>query len=468
MSTKRRDHKNRVLRPRESQCKDGRYRYTYYLNGKQKSFYSWKLEPTDKMPAGARPGLSLREKVAELQRQEMLFGNYISGDYTVLDLVERYVAQKQGVQESTKEGYKTTISILKRDIFGKRKIKDVKISDAKMWIIGLQNSGKGYSYIQSIRGVVKPAFQMAVDDGKRKIKDVKISDAKMWIIGLQNSGKGYSYIQSIRGVVKPAFQMAVDDDLLLKNPFNFMLQDVIKNDSQKRISVTPEQQERFLEFIKTDQIYNKYYDAVYILFHTGLRISEFCGLTLADIDMKDRIIHVNHQLLRLSDMRYMVTQTKTGCGVRDLPMTQGVYECFERILKKRRRPKVEPMIDKKAGFLFMDKNGMPKVAGHWQKNFQNMVKKYNRTHTVQLPEITTHVCRHTYCSNQAKAGMNPKTLQYLMGHSDISVTMNVYTHINFDDAEEELRRMEEFRKAQAEIEKKNPSKPTSQVLFKVI
>ena len=68
----------------------------------------------------------------------------------------------------------------------------------------------------------------------------------------------------------------------------------------------------------------------------------------------------------------------------------------------------------------------------------------------------------------AKSGTNPKTLQYLMGHSDISVTMNVYTHVNFDDAEEELRRMEEFRKAQAEIEKKNPPKPTSQVLFKVI
>lgn len=85
-----------------------------------------------------------------------------------------------------------------------------------------------------------------------------------------------------------------------------------------------------------------------------------------------------------------------------------------------------------------------------------------------MPNITPHVCRHTYCSNQAKAGMNPKTLQYLMGHSDISVTMNVYTHINFDDAEEELRRMEEFRKAQAEIDKHNPPKPASQVLFKVI
>ena len=84
-----------------------------------------------------------------------------------------------------------------------------------------------------------------------------------------------------------------------------------------------------------------------------------------------------------------------------------------------------------------------------------------------MPNITPHVCRHTYCSNMAKSGMNPKTLRYLMGHSDISVTMNVYTHFGFDDAEEKLKRMEEFQKAQAEIEKKN-EKPTSQKMFKTI
>lgn len=158
--------------------------------------------------------------------------------------------------------------------------------------------------------------------------------------------------------------MTVDDDLLLKNPFNFKIQDVIKNDSQKRISVTPERQERFLEFIQTDKHYSKYYDAVYILFHAGLLVSEFCGLTLADIDMKERIIHVDHQLLRLSDMEYVITQTKNGCGVRDLSMTQGVYEYLQRILKARRLPKVETMIGDKIGFLFLDKDGMPKVAGH--------------------------------------------------------------------------------------------------------
>lgn len=80
---------------------------------------------------------------------------------------------------------------------------------------------------------------------------------------------------------------------------------------------------------------------------------------------------------------------------------------------------------------------------------------------------TPHVCRHTYCSNQAKAGMNPKTLQYLMGHSDIGVTMNVYTHLGLQDAEEELRKMEDFRKAQEAIEKKE-EKTVTQKAFKVI
>ena len=65
-----------------------------------------------------------------------------------------------------------------------------------------------------------------------------------------------------------------------------------------------------------------------------------------------------------------------------------------------------------------------------------------------------------------KAGMNPKTLQYLMGHSDISVTMNVYTHVNFDDADEELKRMESFRLAQKEIDDKNNKRQISPEMFR--
>ena len=67
-------------------------------------------------------------------------------------------------------------------------------------------------------------------------------------------------------------------------------------------------------------------------------------------------------------------------------------------------------------------------------------EKYNSIYKVQMPPITPHVCRHTFCSNMAKSGMNPKMLQYIMGHSDISVTMNTYTHVKFQDAQEDFQK----------------------------
>ena len=258
-----------------------------------------------------------------------------------------------------------------------------------------------------------------------------------------------------------------NEDILVKNPFGFQLAGVLVNDAVTREAISKDQMRKFLKFVHDDVVYCKYYEVVYILFHTGMRISEFCGLTLKDIDLENRTINIDHQLQRTSDMRYIIETTKTDAGTRVLPITEDVAQMFQAIIEDRNAPKVEKTIDGYSGFLFYDDNGMPLVAMHWQHRFNHMVGRYNDIYRVQLPNITPHVCRHTYCSNMAKSGMNPKTLQYLMGHSDISVTMNVYTHIGFDDAEEELKRMEEFRRAQAEVEQKK-EKPMSQKMFKVV
>ena len=101
-------------------------------------------------------------------------------------------------------------------------------------------------------------------------------------------------------------------------------------------------------------------------------------------------------------------------------------------------------------------------------NTAQPVIRYNDIYRVQMSNITPHVCRHTYCSNQAKAGMNPKTLEYLMEHSDISVTMNVYTHLGFDDAKDEMVRLEELNAAKKEVEEVSGEKPVSQKMFKII
>ena len=333
--------------------------------------------------------------------REHLLVNIVNGQMTVCELVDRYLKTKTGVRQSTKQGYVTVQRLLAKEAFGKKTIRSVKTSDAKLFLIKLQ----------------------------------------------QEDGKSYSSIHTIRGVLRPAFQMVVDDDILVKNPFGFQLAGVLVNDAVTREAITKDQMRKFLKFVHDDVVYCKYYEVVYILFHTGMRISEFCGLTLKDIDLENRTVNIDHQLQRTSDMRYIIETTKTDAGTRVLPITEDVAQMFQAIIEDRNAPKVEKAIDGYSGFLFYDDNGMPLVAMHWQHRFNHMVGRYNDIYWVQMPNITPHVCRHTYCSNMAKSGMNPKTLQYLMGHSDISVTMNVYTHIGFDDAEEELKRMEEFRKA---------------------
>ena len=202
---------------------------------------------------------------------------------------------------------------------------------------------------------------------------------------------------------------------------------------------------RIRKFIHDDNVYCKYYEVVYILFHTGMRISEFCGLTIRDIDLERRVVNIDHQLQRGSDMRLVIQPTKTNAGTRRLPITEDVAECFRAILEDREQPAVERIVDGYSGFLFLDKEGLPLVAMHWEHRFNHMVARYNEIFRIQLPNITPHVCRHTYCSNMARPGMNPKTLQYLMGHSEIGVTLNTYTHLGLEDAVDEIRKMEEER-----------------------
>lgn len=81
--------------------------------------------------------------------------------------------------------------------------------------------------------------------------------------------------------------------------------------------------------------------AIIILFHTGMRVSEFCGLTLKDLDMKNRIINIDHQLLRTSEMKYVIEATKINAGTRKLSMIEDVFRCFQAIIEDRERPKIE-------------------------------------------------------------------------------------------------------------------------------
>ncbi len=274
MSEKRRDNRNRILRNGESQRSDGRYMFKYLDSlGQVKYVYSWRLDKNDRTPPGRKRELSLREK--EKQIEADLFDQIVprGGEMTVLDLVRKYVSLKTGIRHNTEANYNFVIHILEKEDFG--------------W---------------------------------KRIDTVKLSDAKAWLIKLQKDGRGYSSIKTVRGVIRPAFQMAMDDDYIRKNPFEFQLATVVVNDSVTREAITRKQERSFLEFIKADSHFSRYYDGIYILFHTGLRISEFVGLTISDLDFENRKINVNHQLQRDRNMNYIIEDTKTSSGTRLVPI----------------------------------------------------------------------------------------------------------------------------------------------------
>lgn len=389
MSEKRKDRKGRILRTGESQRKDGLYQYRYKdVRDKIKAIYDSDLN-------------NLRKREKEIMKNVDDGIDYAGGDISVIQLVEKYIGLKQGVRYNTRVGYNFVLNILKKEDFG-----------------------------------------------YKRIRDIKISDAQAWCIKLHKEGKGYSTLTSVRGVLKPAFQMAYNEDVIRRNPFDFALVDVVPNDSKSRPAMTPKQQEIWLDFMKNDKTYCKYYDEFIVLLGTGMRVSEFCGLTKKDIDLKNRRIHVDHQLVRDRHDNYYIEKTKTAHGDRFIPMSNEVYESLHNIVKKRQKFTSEHLIDGYSGFILIDQRGNPKVALHIENEMRWGEKKFRKLHPdVEMPHVTPHVLRHTFCTNMVNAGMDVKVLQYIMGHADVDVTLNIYTHVGYERAASQMAELIDMKTA---------------------
>lgn len=407
MSIKRRDKRNRILRDRESQMPDGRYRYTYYVNGEQKSFYSWKLEPTDKLPQGKRDCISLREKIEQLRADER---NGLVKDrrkMTVYDLCVQYTGTKEtSVTPNTVAGYKTVLNHVKNNSFG----------------------------------------SLTLD----KVNDLK---ARSFLSNLQKNGMGYSSIQSIKGVLKPAFAVAVRNNLVIRNYFDFPLCEVIVNDSKHREAVCDSDKTTFLSWVAENKHYRNYLDRFIILFETGMRVSELCGLTFSDIHLDENgenYVRITHQLQKHRDGHLYVKQHgnkatgKAEYSLRDIPLSQEAIEAFKRVYASRPKLEKEFVVDGYTGFVFINTNKgicRPVVAYDIEHHLKHAIDRFNSTHEEKIAPFTPHCCRHTFCTDLVNTHMDIKSVQYVMGHGDIATTLGIYAHSNRDNAFSEFHRV---------------------------
>ena len=255
MSQKRRDNRNRVLNTGESQRSNGLYVFKYLDRDKKPKFiYSWRLVETDRLPAGKRPCRPLREREKEVRRDLEDGIDPIGKKMTVSQLYAKFTRCRLDVREGTERSR----AQLKRLL-----------------------------------------FEDAI--GSREIGGVKTSDAKEWAQRMKSKGFAYSTISNHKRSLKAAFYLAIADDCIRKNPFDFKLATVIKRDVVEREPLSREQVDALLGFMRSDAVYHRYTDEVVILLGTGLRISEMCGLTEADIDLTNRVIFVDHQLARAEE-----------------------------------------------------------------------------------------------------------------------------------------------------------------------
>ena len=149
-------------------------------------------------------------------------------------------------------------------------------------------------------------------------------------------------------------------------------------------------------------------------------------------DNKGRILRTGES--QRKDGRYAYKYTdSTG-------KPQFVYQALKRVVKNRGK-KTTIMIDGYTNFLFLKRDGTPKVGMDYNNMIRNLLKKYNKQHKEPLPNITPHSFRHTFCTRMANAGMNPKALQYIMGHANITMTLDYYTHVDACSVRAEMERL---------------------------
>ena len=370
----RKDNKGRVLEKGESQRTDGTYMYRWTdLSKKRQTIYARTLN-------------ELRQKELQVTKTEIISGvSWESNKITVRELIDRYLSLKK-VRITTEQKYRYLINMLDK----------IQILDIP-------------------------------------IKDIKTSLAKRYMITLSNMGYSYGTVQNAKTLLKPAFQMAVEDDYIVKNPFLFTLSNIIENDSKQRFSMSEEEENHYIEFISSHGWFRHIYDDVVILLNTGIRVSELYGLTFKDVDLKNRRINVNKQLHRI-DGKYVTLPPKSKAGSRILAMNDATRKAF---MHKRTeiRPKVEYAIDGYTGFVFINHLGFPKTRRNLEGSMREVRKKHIELGLGELPQITPHVLRHTFCSRMVE---KVKTLQLVMGHSDISTTLDVYTHKKPDYVAKEM------------------------------
>ncbi len=416
MSEKRRDNKGRILLPNERQRADGKYEYRYTdSTGKKHSVYSWRLVATDKTPQGKKHSEPLRETERKIKRDlEDDIDSFNARRTTLNHFYEEYIESKFELKQSTRTNYKYMYEKYVADCLGRKKISEIKYSDVKRFYIHL-------------------------------IKDIGFKPNSMEVI---------------HTILHPVFSVAVRDGYIRTNPTDGVMAEIKKIHDwkkTKRHALTVPQQEAFVNFCSANAQYSHWMTIFTFLLGTGCRVGEAVGLRWEDCDFEENMISINHNLIyRKQDngkCEFHITTPKTSVGTRIIPMFSAVKTALTQEYERQKLTGFNMAeIDGYSGFIFMNRFGDVMSPHCINRAIDRIARDYNERERIKaaeehrepliLPHFSAHNLRHTFCTRFCENETNIKIIQEIMGHADISTTMDIYNEATTEKKIESFANLE--------------------------
>ncbi len=388
---KRLDKNRIVLRKGESQRSDGIYCYRWSgRDGKRHYIYAGTLD-------------GLREKEKQITVDEFEGIRTDKPNITVNEMFNMWVELKRGIKDNTLQNYKYMYTTFIKPNFGRQKLTAVKRSDVKRF------------------------YNLLADERVMKIVT----------------------IDTIHNILHQIFQMAVEDNFIRFNPTENMLKELKQShcfDVEKRKALTIPEQQLFIDFLKRNPQYNHWYPVFAVMLGTGMRVGETVGLRWCDVDFEKNLININHTLVYYNHgegkgCSFTVNTPKSKAGERTIPMLDFVREAFmqEREYQKETGIVCKTQVDGYTDFIFVNRFGENQHQGTLNRAIRRIIRDCNDEvllkqidDPVLLPPFSCHSLRHTFTTRLCEKGVNVKVIQNVLGHSDFSTTMNIYTDVTAD------------------------------------
>lgn len=261
------------------------------------------------------------------------------------------------------------------------------------------------------------------------LKDVKALHCQNVLNQMIISNYKNSTIKMVRTTMKILFEDAVDNEIIVRNPVTKSVKCTQGKKSEEKTALTVNEQIAFLKSAKDSSYFLQYS----FVLQTGIRIGELVALKWSDIDFENRILRISRTTNQI-DGEWIVGTPKSKAGEREIPLTNEAISILNKIKENRKSNDVVPI--QYHDFVFTSKKGTPIDNASYNSALRKICEK------AEIPHISMHTLRHTFATRCIEAGMQPKVLQSILGHSSIDTTMDIYVHVMEDTKSRQMESVE--------------------------